>query len=326
MGNLKRRHALAAGLAVAALALAGCGATNSAEAGSTGESAKTVSITDNAGTQQIPADPQKVIATDNHIFRTLEAWDVPLVAAPKKIMPKDLNYVSDQNVVDLGNHRSPDLEALVAAEPDLILNGYRFESQAEKIKELAPDAAIVDFAPRDGKDLGSELKRQISALGDIFGKQDAATELNASYDDAVAKAKDAYNGTDTVMGLITSGGDISYAAPSSGRSVGPVFDALGLKPALEQTAQDSSHGDDISVEAIANANPDWLIVLDRAAALGENSAGAKELLTTSEALKDVPAIKNNQIIYLDPQFYLTEDIQAYTGLYQDIASAFSNAA
>ena len=41
-------------------------------------------------------------------------------------MPDTIAYADDESVVDLGNHREPDLEAVVAADPDLIVNGQRF--------------------------------------------------------------------------------------------------------------------------------------------------------------------------------------------------------
>jgi len=145
-------------------------------------------------------------------------------------------------------------------------------------------------------------------------------------DQAVADAKGAYNGTDTVVGLITSGGKIAFAAPGEGRGVGAVFPTLGLVPGIDRGAENASHGDDISVEAIAAANPEWLIVLDRDAMFGEDGyVAAKELVEGSEALKNVPAVQKGQVVYLDPSFYLDEGIQAYTQLYSDIATAFAAA-
>ena len=128
------------------------------------------------------------------------------------------------------------------------------------------------------------------------------------------------------MGVITSGGDINYAAPGTGRTLGPAFDELGLTPALEvEDATEDHQGDDISVEAIAASKPDWLIVMDRDAAIGEANATAKELIEKSEALKDVPAVKEGHIVYLPQDFYVAEDIQNYTTVMDDLAGAFEGA-
>ena len=324
-----RMLSLAAVAAGAALVLSSCSAPADKGEDAPAEGG-TVTVTDNHGTVEVPVNPKTVVALDNHVFETLDAWDIDVAAAPKGVMGSVWPRYMDESVVDIGSHREPNLEAIVAAQPDLIIAGYRFGSYYDDIKKQNPDAAVIDIAPREGEDLMSELKRESSILGDIFDKKNEAKEINDKLDDAIAGAKDAYNGTDTVMGLLTSGGKIEYVAAGTGRSVGPVFTALGLVPAIEQEAEDTSHGDDISVEAIAAANPDWAIVLDRDASfnpedLDANAAPADELIAGSEALQNVTAVQKKQIVYLDPNFYLTEDIQSYTTLFDQIKDAFAKA-
>lgn len=276
------------------------------------------------------SNPERVVALDNRVFETLSAWDVPLVAAPKGLMGDGLwpVYTDDDSVADVGTHREPNLEAIVAANPDLIIGGYRFSEAYEDLTAQNPEATVIEIAPRDEKDVFAELQRETTILGQIFEREDDAVALNEALDTAISGAKDAYNGSDTVMGLITSGGKIEFAAAGTGRSVGPVFPALGLTPAIDRAAEDTSHGDDISVEAIAESNPEWIIVLDRDASFAEPEPGsvpADELIAGSEALANVPAVQKEQIIYLDPSFYLTEDIQAYTALFDQIKAAFAAA-
>lgn len=318
-----------------ALSLAACGSGDESGAGGAGETTtsaapSTVTIEDNHGTVEVPVNPERVVALDNHVFETLSAWEVPLVAAPKGIMGDGLwpEYTEDDAVLDVGTHREPNLESIVAAQPDLIIGGYRFSDSYDDIKAQNPDAVVVELAPRDGEDQSSELVRQVEILGQIFDREDEADAIVADYEAAVADAKEAYDGESTVVGLITSGGEISYSAPVTGRSIGTLFPTLGLEPAIEQAAEDTSHGDDISVEAIAAANPDWIVVLDRdGAGVGEGEyRPAAELVGGSEALAGVTAVAKDQVVYLDPDFYLTEDIQAYTALYEQIAQAFSGAA
>jgi iron complex transport system substrate-binding protein len=318
-----------------ALALAACGSTadasDAADGGTTAPAeAGTVTIEDNHGSVEVPVAPERVVALDNHVFETLSAWDVPLVAAPKGLMGDGIwpAYAEDDAVLDVGTHREPNLESIVAAEPDLIIGGYRFSDSYDDIVAQNPDATVIEIAPREGEDTADELVRQIEILGQIFQHEDEAAEIVADFEAAVADATEAYDGTSTVVGLITSGGEISYSAPVTGRSIGTLFPTLGLVPAIEQAAEDTSHGDDISVEAIAAANPDWIIVLDRdGAGVGEGEyRPAADLIGSSEALTSVTAVAQDQVIYLDPDFYLTEDIQAYTALYAQIAQAFAAAA
>lgn len=320
----RRSTATAAALTVVALIATGCATpANTSRSEKPTATATEVTIDDNHGKITVPVPPHRVVALDNTSMQTLNDWNIPLVAAPKGVMgsvwPK---YIDDAAVLNIGNHREPDLEVVVGADPDLIIGGYRFSSYYDKLKAIQP--TTIEINPREGKDTIAELSRQTKILGRIFRHEDEASTLVKRLDTAVANAKKGYDGTATVAGLIASGGKINYAAPHEGRGVGSLFDVLGLVPAIASSGSGNHQGDEISVEAIAAANPEWLIVLDRDGALKvDGYVSASELIEKSEALKNVPAVQKGQIVYLDKTFYLTEGIQAYTGLYADLAKAFA---
>ncbi len=327
-GRPSIRRASAFGVAIASLALlAGCATTPASEAAP--EESKTqapteVTITDNHGEITVPVAPKSVVALDNTVMQTLSDWDITLAAAPKGVMGTVWpEYTDDENVLDIGNHREPNFENVVAAAPDLIIGGHRFASHYDALKELA---TTIELTPREGETHIAELVRETELLGQVFNREDDATALVKALETAVADAKANYDGTATVTGLITSGGKINYAAPGEGRGVGSLFETLGLVPAIDAEGSTDHTGDEISVEAIAAANPEWLIVLDRDGAFQEDGyIAAKELIEGSEALKNVPAVAKGQIVYLDANFYLTEGIQAYTDLYAAVAEAFADA-
>ena len=317
-----RPRLLMLAIASSTLALVACSspAEPDSQPGSAGAS---VQIEDNHGTQTVATPPKSPVATDNTVLETLGSWNVKLVAAPVDLLPPTSPYAKDSSVVNLGNHSEPNLEALVAAQPDLVVNGYRFASKYEEIKKLVPEASVVELDGREGQPLDAELKRQTTELGKIFGHEDDAAKLVQDFDASVARVKAAYDPKDKVMAVITSGGEINYAAPSSGRTLGPVFDILGLTPALKAEGSSDHQGDDISVESIAKSNPDWILVMDRDAAVGAESGEkytpANELLAKSPALKNVKAVTGQRIVYMPQYTYLTEGIQTYTEFFNSIA-------
>ncbi len=322
--------ALVAIAAAAAIGLAGCSsaAAPAASPSATAE-ATSVTVTDNHGEQTVALPAQRVVATDNRTISVLDSWGIDVVAAPLDIFPAGLSYKKDgSGVINLGNHGEPDLEAVVAADPDLIINGQRFASHYASLQTLAPNATIIELDPREGEDFGDELKRQVTVLGEVFGKQDEAAKLVADYDESVERVKKAYDGQ-SVMGVITSGGEINYAAPSTGRTLGPVFDILALTPALSSDGSTDHQGDDISVEAIAASNPEWILVMDRDAGVSANTdeeyTPAADLLTSSAVLKNVPAVKNGHIVYMPAGTYLDEGIVTYTTFFNSLADALESA-
>ena len=315
-------------LALSLLMLMSFAAFNSAA-----EYTDVVTITDIHGTVNVPVSPKVVVALDNRTFDTLYAWGIELAAVPKGVMPADSPYVADESVQDIGNHRDPNLELLAALEPDLIIIGQRFASFYEEIKALAPNAAVIDLAfdvsetaDDPGEALVRGLKDSTTALGLIFDRKAEAEALNTAFDRAIADAAAAYNGTDTVMSVIVSGGSIGFSAPGAGRVWGPMYGIFGWKSSLDIDGSTSDHqGDDINVEAIAQSNPDWIFVLDRDAAVsGSQSAPARDVIDNAPALQNVTAVVKGQIVYAPSDTYTNESIQTYLTLFKDLAAALSH--
>ena len=339
---MKIRHALVASVAAASLVLASCSnsetdsadstaADTAASEGSTDEAAAgegELVVEDNFGEKTVSMPVEKPVVTDNRAFELLAEWDVELAAAPITLIPDSLSDTYNEETIefDLGSHREPNLENIVAAEPDLVWNGQRFSQHGEDIEELAPDATLVDFTPRDGEPLDAELIRLTENLGKIFGHEEEAQQHIDDFNAALERAKEAYDPEKTVMAVNTSGGEINYIAPSVGRTWGPLFDLIGFTPSLEVPEGSSNHeGDDISVEAIAESNPDYLMVLDRDAAVSSDEpdySPASDLISESAALQNVTAVEEDNIILAPTDTYTNENIVTYTEILNLIADAF----
>ncbi|MFC7677729.1 siderophore ABC transporter substrate-binding protein [Paenibacillus sp. GCM10028914] len=301
----------------------------------TEEAAKptTVEITDAHGTVTVPVNPKNVVSLDSRTFETLADWDIKLAAAPKDVMPAESPYVSDESVQNIGNHREPNLEILAAADPELVIIGQRFAKYYEDIKKLVPNAAVIDLnfdvseeAEKPGENLVQGFKDATITLGQIFDKNEEAKQLVADFDKAIEDAKSAYNGSDTIMGVEVSGGNIGFSAPQFGRVWGPMYEIFGWKPALEIENATSDHkGDDISVEAIAQSNPDWLFVLDRDAAVSSttDAVPAQDVIDNSPALQNVTAVSKGQIVYAPNDTYTNESIQTFIEIFENLANTLA---
>lgn len=336
---MKNRFKLVSIATVAALALVGCSSTDStsSESSSAAEStaaASTLTIEDNHGTEGISLPIEGVAATDNRAFELLDRWGVELVAAPLQLVPFTVTgYTEEGGVANLGSHREPDLEALAAAQPSLIINGQRFAQYYDDIIALNPDATVVELDPRDGEPLDQELIRQAETLGEIFGEEEDAAKIVADFESALERAKTAYAAISdqTVMAVNVSGGNIGYIAPSVGRTYGPIFDLVGLTPALEVGNASSDHeGDDINVEAIAAANPDLILVMDRDGGTSTSNEAdyvpAEQIVSDNEALANVKAVTDGYVYYAPADTYTNENIITYTEILNGMADMFEKAA
>ncbi len=327
MDNIYKKIAT---LTILAFILIGCASTPSPE---TPVGANTVEIEDNHGLVEVPVNPEKLVVLDSRIMETLQAWDIKLVATAKAVLPEGSAYIADESVADLGNHREPNLELLASLEPELVIIGQRFAGFYEEIKTLLPQSVVIDLnidvsenAATPGESLVEGFKNNTLILGKIFDKETEAKALVTKFESAINNAKDAYNAAENVMGVIVSGGKIGFSAPRFGRVWGPLFDVLALEPALlVEDATTDHQGDNISSESIAQSNPDWLLVLDRDAAVSttDDATPAKEVIEESEALATANAIKNGQVVYAPADTYTNESIQTYTEIFEILAAAFN---
>jgi len=105
-----------------------------------------------------------------------------------------------------------------------------------------------------------------------------------------------------------------------------MYDIFEWTPALEIVSTSSDHqGDDVSVEAIAQSNPDWIFVLDRDASVSSttDAVPAQDVIDNSPALKNITAVTERKIVYAPEDTYTNESIQTYLELFKDLASALA---
>lgn len=319
-----------AGVGIAALVLAGCSSSTD-EGAAPEETAASdlypMTVTDLAGNEVEIESADSIVITDNRVFGILESWGVEPTAAARTLMTPNNPWQSDESILDTGSHREPDFEVVIEADPDLIINGQRYAQHDADMQAAAPDAAFVDMT-NDEMGQAEYLTESVTLLGQIFGMEDEADALIADFNAGIEEASAAYDPDMTVLGLVTTANEIRYASPEEGRGASVFFDLLDLTPALDQAGSSFDQGDDISIEALAQSQADFLLVLDRDAATAADdgsSTPAMELITESAALSTVPAVQNDAIYVMPADYYLTEDIITYTTVLEELAAAFNDA-
>lgn len=282
-----------------------------------------ISINDNKGKQNIPSNAKSIVVLDSRAFELISDWNIKISAAPKDIIPSDNPLKNDETISNIGNHKEPNFEILASVNPDLVIVGQRFSQHYDAIKEIVPNAKVIDIDiildNNNPNSLIDGLVNHTEILGKIFKKENESKKI---IDELLNSIKDLENvkTDDSYMGIIVSGKNIGYSAPSTGRVWGPIFDILKLKPSLKIKNSSSDHkGDDISVEAIAESNPDVLLVLDRDASIAtEESIPAKDIIENSNTLKNVNAIKKRKIFYAPTDTYTNESIKTYVELFKEL--------
>lgn len=250
-------------------------------------SAQTVTVDTARGAVDVAARPETVAVFDIAAIDTIHALGLTPAGVPDKLY---VPYLSDLDAAPVGTLFEPDLEALAALGPDLIILGGRSSTQVDAVSGLAPTLDMTI-----GEDLVADARARIDAYGAIFGVEARATELRAALDAKLAETAGAAAGKGTALIVMANGPKVS--AYGKGSRFGWIHTALNL-PEAHENLDPETHGDAISFEFIAEVNPDWLIVIDRGAAIGE--AGGASATLDNALVQGTTAAQKRQIVYLDP--------------------------
>lgn len=237
--------------------------------------------------------PQSVMVTDWAAFDNLTALGVPVAGIPGSAAPAHLEDKVTDDMLRIGSLQEPDIEAIAAASPDLVIIGGRSRNSFATISRLAPTMDIS----ADNSAVIDSAKANIEKLGRIFHREDRAAELVASLDTKVAEAQAAAKGKGTALVIVTNGGKIGIYGPES--RVSWIYNTLNI-PSVFDSVDDRDHGGDaITFEYLLKTNPDWLFVVDRDAGVGTGGASAQTLLD-NELVHQTTFWKQGQVMYLDP--------------------------
>ncbi|WP_405403236.1 siderophore ABC transporter substrate-binding protein [Paracoccus sp. Ld10] len=234
--------------------------------------------------------PDSVAVYDMAALDTITALGVTPTGTIDNILVPALRDAA-ADAAPVGTLFEPDLEALAGLAPDLVIVGGRSSTQLAAVSQVAP-AIDMTF----GTDLLADARARIDTYGTLFGKTAEAQQLTAELDTKLDDLRAAAQDRGTGLVVMTNGPKMS--AYGAGSRFGWIFDATGLTEAVPGL-DDATHGQAISHEFIAQANPDWLLVVDRGAAIGEDGQGAMETLR-SDLVQGTTAWQNDQVVALDP--------------------------
>ena len=290
-------------LALCCAALAACSPQNqtaqptaASPAAASAAASQTVTVQTARGEATVPLNPERIAVYDLGMIDTLHKLGVPIGAA---VDQSRLDYVQAAiaDAQKVGTLFEPNYEALHAYQPPLIIIGSRGAKAFDELSKLAPTIEMT----ADTQNMRESAKARIDAFGLIFSKQAEAEALKAEIDAAFEAAKTAAQGKGNGLVIIVNGGKMSAFGPAS-RLGGWLHHDIGIPP-VDDSIKEGSHGQPISFEYIKQHNPDWLFVLDRSAAIGEEGQAAQDVLN-NPLVAETTAWQKGQVVYLQAGTYL----------------------
>lgn len=270
-------------------------ASSAASAVATDVNGPTVTIKTARGEITVPENPSKVVVFDMATLDDLQALKVPVIGAPKKVLVPYLQQTLE-TVNNTGTLFEPDMEALNALKPQLIIIAGR---TAPKYDELAALAPTIDMSD-SGQDLIGDGMKMLDSYGKLFKKEAEAKKLHDDIQNLLNETQQAAKGKGTGLILMVNAGKLSAFGSSS--RFGWIHTQVGV-PAADTSIPASPHGQSVSFEYVQKINPDWLFVIDRTAAIGEEGKTAQAVLN-NDLVRQSKAWKEGHVIYLSSASYL----------------------
>jgi len=285
-----------AGAALLGTAALGRGRPAGAEATPTRGVTRTVEHA--LGVTEVPAAPRRYLILDNTVtigyaasLGMLPAFALEQDLGRQQPFPEDL-YPAVEAVEPIpGDFSNINLEAIVAAKPDLIVGaaGY-FDDVYDRLSEIAPTVALAYAWQDPWVDMG--------LLADALGAPERVAPAKRRVDEAIVEVRTRVSGQGRTVsfGAVWNDGSVMVYGPTF---VVPILAAieLGYELVPDFAAVDGTPGEmrvNVSAERVTELSSDYLVLL-QATNSPEEQAAVDEMLARP-LFQALPAVRDDRVL------------------------------
>ncbi len=213
--------------------------------------------------------------------------------------PKHLQkYSDDPSIVDLGDMKTPHMQALAELKPHVILASGRTAKLYDELIKIAP-TMIVAVDSKDGFFKG--VKDIAIKHGILMGKEKDIQKSLASIEQRMERVRKNTDGRSAIQAIFVGENlHILGGKSAEGQKSSRVLIAdLGFDNVAEDF--DRSNKEITSYDYILEKNPEFIFVLDKNTAINSEAAKAKDVLPKQEKLLKTTAFKESKLVFLNPE-------------------------
>ncbi|MCL2529247.1 MAG: ABC transporter substrate-binding protein [Coriobacteriia bacterium] len=277
-----------------------------------------VTFTDDLGNTITVDNPQRVIAAMGSFGKVWELAGGTLIGVSDDIDTYSGYPLTSPNVARVGDFTSIDLEKVISLEPDFVImtgsaTGRAGSASQVEFKETleASGITVAYFTVTVFEDYLRMLKvcTQITARADLFTKN--GTDVENAIKAVIAKVPTNESPRILLMTTFSGGTRVQDSSTQTGAMM------ADLKT-TNIASENPSLLADFSLEAIIEADPDFIFVVP----MGENSEEAmrslQELTAAHPAWNQLDAVKNGNYITLSPDLFLYKPNDRWAEAYETL--------
>lgn len=287
---------------VVVLALTGCGSASqpsepTTPPPATAQASFPVTITDDAGrTVTVEAAPERIVSlapANTEILFALGLGDKVVGVTSYDDYPTEV-----ADIAKVGDFTGPNIEAVAAADPDLVVATTGVQSDAiTRLEELGATVIAVDPQSIAG------VYENITEVGQVTGAVAAAEELVAEMKEQAEEVSAAIADAEKVTAFIEIGQDPLFTA-GTGTLINELLEAAGG----ENVVSDAGYVP-YSVEQLVEADPAVYMAT-------KGTMSDPDALDSRAGYAELSAIKNDRVIILDDNLVTRPGPRVVEGLRQ----------
>lgn len=308
-------------LATCCLLLAACGNSVSPSAPQNVPAETSVTFTDDLNRQVTVDRPQRVaclISSFSDIWCLAGGADAIVAATDATWRYFDLPLRDD--VVNLGNTKELDLERLLACEPDLILASGGTDRNVEleaSFSAMGLNAAYFSV------DTFADYLRMLKICTEITGKTENYDLYGTQVARQVKAALARQDGSAPSVLYIRATGSSCKVKNSEGSVLGEMLKDLGC---INIADRNGGLLEQLSIEAILQADPDYIFVVLQSADPADAQAILQTTLLDNPAWASLTAVQEGRYHVMDPNLYNLKPNAQWGKAYEQLADILYPAA
>ena len=223
----------------------------------------------------------------------------------------DLDLGDD--VVNLGSIQEPNTEALLATQPDLVIASTNTTSNVEMENMLTEAGVTVAYFDV------SNFEQYLNMLDKctmITGRRDLYKTNGTDVKEQIDTIKSRVDGSNPKILFIRTSSSSVKAKQSEGSVGGEILKDLGC---VNIADSDTSLLDDLSLEAIVVADPDYIFVTTQGNDTDAAIRNIDKLLTSNPAWSSLTAVKQGRYYVLDKKLYNLKPNAKWGEAYKQLA-------
>ncbi|NFN81104.1 iron-hydroxamate ABC transporter substrate-binding protein [Clostridium botulinum] len=281
----------------------GCSNNNDSKTSSKEETRIVQSV---KGEIEIPKNPQRIVDISGSSEELVLLGHTPIATANVDSYETDKvpSYIEEKlgnaKVVGHSMMDTMDIEAILSAEPDLIIMAPRQEKIYDQLKEIAPVVMLEDKS--------NDWEAKFKDVANLFGQEEEAQKWLDNYYNKAKKLGDeikSTNGEKTYLTVLASSGQFMVFTEGG---IGTVLkDDMGLPQPDNMPEQDGITLPIVSMEGLTEINADHIILIA--------TESDKTDLEKNTVWKEMRAFKEGNVTILDASPYFS---QAYNPIGREL--------